>query len=73
MAWKVRFAGCPPVRRAAAGIARCVFTNSGAETVEAAIKHLLLERSQGQFDPHLVAALSRCQAEFEQIYRDLEE
>ena len=35
--------------------------------------HLLIDRSPGQFDPHLVRALGRCQAEFEQIYRDLEE
>jgi len=35
--------------------------------------HLLLERSPGQFDPHLVCALERCQAEFEEIYRDLED
>ena len=35
--------------------------------------HVLTERSHGQFDPHLVRALLRCQAEFEQIYRDLEE
>jgi response regulator RpfG family c-di-GMP phosphodiesterase len=33
----------------------------------------MVERSQGQFDPLLVRALSRCHGEFERIYREIEE
>jgi response regulator RpfG family c-di-GMP phosphodiesterase/serine/threonine protein kinase len=34
---------------------------------------LMIERSEGQFDPSLVAALSRCHTEFERIYREIAE
>jgi response regulator RpfG family c-di-GMP phosphodiesterase/serine/threonine protein kinase len=34
---------------------------------------LMVERSAGQFDPTLVQALSRCHAEFDRIYREIEE
>jgi response regulator RpfG family c-di-GMP phosphodiesterase/serine/threonine protein kinase len=39
---------------------------------QAAIR-TILDRSQGQFDPALLRALSRCHAEFERIYREIEE
>jgi response regulator RpfG family c-di-GMP phosphodiesterase/serine/threonine protein kinase len=35
--------------------------------------HIMQERSEGQFDPALLRALSRCHPEFERIYRDIEE
>ena len=34
---------------------------------------LMLNRSEGQFDPSLVLALARCHNEFERIYREIEE
>jgi response regulator RpfG family c-di-GMP phosphodiesterase/tRNA A-37 threonylcarbamoyl transferase component Bud32 len=34
---------------------------------------LMCDRSPGQFDPTLVAALSRCHVEFERIYREIAE
>jgi putative two-component system response regulator len=39
----------------------------------AAAMHVMLERSQGQFDPVLLRAFSRCHPEFERIYREIEE
>lgn len=35
--------------------------------------HLMTERSEGQFDPWLMRAFSRCQVEFERIYKKIEE
>src|SRR5262249_41605281 len=35
--------------------------------------HIMRARSEGQFDPALLRALSRCHTEFERIYRDIEE
>jgi response regulator RpfG family c-di-GMP phosphodiesterase len=34
---------------------------------------LMIERSEGQFEPALLHALSRCHAEFERVYREIEE
>jgi response regulator RpfG family c-di-GMP phosphodiesterase/tRNA A-37 threonylcarbamoyl transferase component Bud32 len=34
---------------------------------------LMIDRSQGQFDPTLIEALSRCDAEFERIYGEIAE
>jgi putative two-component system response regulator len=34
---------------------------------------MIIERSQGQFDPTLLHALVRCHPEFERIYREIEE
>jgi serine/threonine-protein kinase len=39
---------------------------------QAAIR-IMLDRSEGQFDPALVRALARCHQEFERIFRDIEE
>jgi response regulator RpfG family c-di-GMP phosphodiesterase len=35
--------------------------------------HLMVQRSEGQFDPDLLKAFARCHAEFERIYREVEE
>jgi response regulator RpfG family c-di-GMP phosphodiesterase/serine/threonine protein kinase len=34
---------------------------------------MMVEQSKGQFDPSLLTALTRCHAEFERIYREIEE
>jgi HD-GYP domain-containing protein (c-di-GMP phosphodiesterase class II) len=34
---------------------------------------MMIERSQGQFDPTLTQALTRCHAEFERIYKEIED
>jgi putative two-component system response regulator len=43
-----------------------------AMTHQAAV-HLMLERSEGQFDPALMEAFSRCHREFERTYHEIEE
>jgi serine/threonine protein kinase len=43
-----------------------------AMTHKAAV-HLMLKRSEGQFDPELLEAFSRCHGEFERIYDEVEE
>ncbi len=34
---------------------------------------VILERSEGQFDPALLRALNRCHGQFERIYDEIEE